>query len=68
MGGFWSSPAALPEDKHIVIVGAGYGGISVANQLMKHPGANFTIINPTDCFHHNVGALRAVVQPGYNYM
>ncbi len=64
MGGFFSSPAALPEDKHIVIIGAGYGGISLANQLMKHPGANFTIINPRDSFHHNVGGLRAVVQPG----
>ena len=63
MGGYWSSVPTLPADQHIVIVGAGYGGITLGTELLKHK-ANFTIISPRDCFHHNVGALRASVQPG----
>ena len=54
----------LPADQHIVIVGAGYGGIVLGLELLKHK-ANFAIISPRDCFHHNVGSLRASVKPGY---
>ena len=63
MGGYWSSVPTLPADQHIVIVGAGYGGVALGLELLKHK-ANFTIISPRDCFHHNVGSLRASVQPG----
>ena len=63
MGGYWSSVPILPADQHIVIVGAGYGGASLGLELLKHK-ANFTIISPRDCFHHNIGSLRAPVQPG----
>ena len=63
MGGYWSNVPTLPADQHIVIVGAGYGGIVLGNLLLKHK-VNFTIISARDCFHHNVGSLRASVQPG----
>lgn len=54
---------SFPADKHIVIVGAGYGGAILGMELLKGD-ANFTIINPSDCFHHNIGAVRAVIDPG----
>lgn len=62
MGGFWSSPT-LPPELHVVVVGGGYGGINAGLELLRVK-ANFTLISPRDCFHHNVGALRATVQPG----
>ena len=57
------SSSTLPADQHIVIVGAGYDGVVLGLELLNHK-ANFTIISPRDCFHHNVGSLRASVNPG----
>lgn len=56
---------SFPADKHIVIVGAGYGGAILGMELLKGD-ANFTIINPSDCFHHNIGAVRAVIDPVFS--
>ena len=54
---------AKKKGAHVVIVGAGYGGIFCAAQLLKE-GFNFTLVDEKDYFHHNVGALRASVFPG----
>ena len=51
------------ETKHVVIIGGGYGGIHLAAQL-KASGIPFKLIDPKEYFFHNVGALRAVVEPG----
>ena len=53
--------------KHVVIVGGGYGGMELASELLKS-GIPFTLIDPKEYFHHNVGALRAVVDEGKDYM
>ena len=57
------SAASIPADKHVVVVGAGYGGTGLALQLLKAK-ANFTLVSPGDSFHHNIGAVRAVCVPG----
>lgn len=54
----------LPKDKRIVIVGAGYGGALLGGVLLKMH-ANMTIIDVKDSFYHNIGAVRAVTEPGY---
>nr|XP_033469241.1 apoptosis-inducing factor 2 [Epinephelus lanceolatus] len=56
--------ASSVEDVHVVVVGGGFGGIAVAQQL-KSGGLCFTLIDMRDAFHHNVAALRASVQPGF---
>lgn len=52
------------EGVHVVVVGGGFGGIAAAQDL-KYRGFSFTLIDMRDAFHHNVGALRASVQPGF---
>ncbi len=47
----------------MVVIGAGYGGLGVALKLLKQQ-ANYTLINPRDCMHHNLAALRAAIEPG----
>jgi len=47
---------------HVVIIGSGYGGLTVATELIK-TGVKFTLIEPKEYFHHCVGALRAAVYP-----
>ena len=58
----------IPEDaiqeKHIVIIGGGYAGIQLANQLMKD-SIRFTLIDSKEFFHHKIAALRAAVQPDW---
>ena len=56
------SPTLL-EEKHVVIIGGGYGGIALASTLQKNQ-IPFTLVDPKDCFHHNVAACRAGVFPG----
>ena len=62
------SGASKPNDEqldgvHVVIIGCGYGGLTVATELIK-TGIKFTLIEPKEYFHHCVGALRAAVYPG----
>ena len=45
----------------VVIVGGGYAGINVAGALDED--ADVTLVERRDAFVHNVGALRALVQP-----
>ena len=49
--------------RHVVIIGGGYGGVELAS-LLKKWKIPFTLIDPKEYFHHNVGALRAVVDEG----
>ncbi|KAM9365630.1 ferroptosis suppressor protein 1 [Pholidichthys leucotaenia] len=62
MGGQASLPSF--NGVHVVVVGGGFGGIAAAQEL-KVRGLSFTLIDMRDAFHHNVGALRASVQPGF---
>ncbi|XP_002740378.1 ferroptosis suppressor protein 1-like [Saccoglossus kowalevskii] len=62
--GFGSSkPLPLPENMNAVIVGGGYGGTQMANNLKGR--CNVILIDPKDAFHHNMAALRAAVEPGF---
>jgi NADH dehydrogenase FAD-containing subunit len=47
----------------VVVVGGGYGGITVAKAL--DPVADVILIEPRETFVHNVAALRAAVQPDW---
>lgn len=63
MGGYWSTPAAIPQDIHVVIVGGGYGGTQLALGL-KEAGAKYTLIDRKDAFQHIIGAVRAISADG----
>src|SRR6478735_11317681 len=52
--------AALPT---VVVVGGGYGGIQAAKLL--DATADVVLVEPRDAFHHNVAALRALVDPSW---
>lgn len=61
-----SSSSSSSTPKHacqVVIVGGGYGGIQLAVQLDSY--CKVILIDPKDAFHHNVGALRAIVEPAF---
>ncbi|KAM4730076.1 ferroptosis suppressor protein 1 isoform 1-T2 [Anableps anableps] len=55
---------SVPEGVHVAVLGGGFGGIAAAQQL-RSAGISFTLLDLRDCFHHNVAALRASVQPGF---
>ena len=55
------------DQRHVVIIGGGYGGMELASLLMKW-NVPFTLIDPKEYFHHNVGALRAVVDESKNIL
>ena len=66
--GIHQSILTLPKnDLHVVIIGGGYAGIELASILKKWK-VPFTLIDPKEYFHHNVGALRAVVDEGKDYV
>ena len=50
------------QDKHVVIVGGGYGGNAAAKQLRGK--CKLTLIDPKEGFHHCIGSLRASVEIG----
>ena len=50
------------KESRVVIIGAGYGGMGVAMALRGK--CKLTVIDPKDHFFHNIGALRACVEPG----
>jgi len=58
------SSASVPADKHIVIIGCGYGGKELALALIKL-NANVTVVDAKEYFHHNVASVRAVVEEDY---
>ncbi|XP_059081447.1 ferroptosis suppressor protein 1-like isoform X2 [Tigriopus californicus] len=65
MGGSQSLPELAQEQSiHVVVIGGGYGGTTCALALKKH-GIPYTLVEPKEYFHHNVGALRAAVDKGF---
>ena len=63
MGASGSKPL-LQADKHVVIIGGGYGGLLLAHKLMNKRLCKVTLIDPKDCMVHYVAALRSSVNPG----
>jgi NADH dehydrogenase FAD-containing subunit len=55
-----NSQAARPS---VVVVGGGYGGISVAKAL--DDTSDVVLIEPKEAFMHNIAALRALVDPSW---
>jgi apoptosis-inducing factor 2 len=53
-----SNQAARPT---VVVVGGGYGGITVAKAL--DDTSDVVLVEPKDAFMHNIAALRALVDP-----
>ncbi|HEY1652555.1 MAG TPA: FAD-dependent oxidoreductase [Acidimicrobiales bacterium] len=47
----------------VVVVGGGYGGITVAKALDET--SNVVLVEPRDAFMHNIAALRALVDPSW---
>jgi NADH dehydrogenase FAD-containing subunit len=47
----------------VVVVGGGYGGITVAKALDDTTGV--VLVEPKDAFMHNIAALRALVDPSW---
>lgn len=51
------------SDIHVVIIGAGYGGIAAAKYLDAK--CRVTVVEPSDSFNHKIATLRGVVVPGW---
>ena len=47
----------------VVVIGGGYGGVSVAKAL--DADVDVVLVEPKDAFVHNIGALRALVEPTF---
>jgi NADH dehydrogenase FAD-containing subunit len=47
----------------VVVIGGGYGGVSVARAL--DADVDVVLVEPKDSFVHNIGALRALVEPEF---
>jgi NADH dehydrogenase FAD-containing subunit len=47
----------------VVVVGGGYGGVNVAKALDAE--VDVVLVEPKDSFVHNIGALRALVEPTF---
>ncbi|XP_038051094.1 ferroptosis suppressor protein 1-like [Patiria miniata] len=62
MGVSQSCDDALRE-KHVVVVGGGYGGTVVALKLQGK--CKITLIDPKEAFHHCLGALRSCTEDGF---
>jgi NADH dehydrogenase FAD-containing subunit len=47
----------------VVVIGGGYGGVNVAKAL--DADVDVVLVEPKDAFVHNIGALRALVDPTF---
>jgi NADH dehydrogenase FAD-containing subunit len=47
----------------VVVIGGGYGGVNVAKAL--DADLDVVLVEPKDAFVHNIGALRALVEPTF---
>jgi NADH dehydrogenase FAD-containing subunit len=47
----------------VVVIGGGYGGVAVAKAL--DADVDVVLVEPKDAFVHNIGALRALVEPAF---
>ena len=56
-------PATTSARPTVVVIGGGYGGINVAKALDDQ--ADVLLVEPRDTFVHHIGALRALVDPGF---
>ena len=64
MGNSSSSSSSTPKIAcQLVIVSGGYDGVQLAVELDSY--CKVVLIDPKDAFHHNVGALRAIVEPAF---
>jgi apoptosis-inducing factor 2 len=54
---------SFPVKPTVVVIGGGYGGISVAKALDEV--ADVVLVEPKDAFVHNVAALRALADPSW---
>ena len=48
----------------VAIIGGGYGGVNLAKALDE--ATDVVVIDPKDSFEHNVGSLRALVDPSWS--
>lgn len=55
--------ATTPDRPVVLVVGGGYGGISVAKPLDEI--ADVILVEPKDAFVHNVASLRALADPSW---
>ena len=55
------------QQRHVVIIGGGYGGCELGT-ILKKWGVPFTIIDPKAYFHLTMGALRATVDSSKRYI
>lgn len=57
----------MNQDEHerpiVVVIGGGYGGVGVAKAL--DADVDVVLVEPKDAFVHNIGALRALVEPAF---
>ena len=49
----------------VVVIGGGYGGVNVAKALDADGAVEVVLVEPKDAFVHNIGALRALVEPTF---
>src|SRR5438067_12119224 len=54
---------ATPAGPNVVVVGGGYGGVNVAKAL--DADTDVVLVEPKDALVHNIGALRALVDPAF---
>jgi len=47
----------------VVVIGGGYAGVNAAKALDE--AADVVLVDPKDAFVHNIGALRALVEPSF---
>ena len=53
------------EDKHVVIVGASFGGLAAQRELSGHRGLKVTLIDFKRYFEYTPGVLRCLVEPSW---
>jgi len=68
MGSYFSTEAKLVLGKPVVlVVGGGFAGVQTAKHLDKTGNFNVVLIDRKDYFLHNIGSLRATVEPTFAY-
>ena len=60
--------ALMPKkkEKHVVIVGASFGGLAAQRELSGRPGLKVTLIDFKEYFEYTPGVLRCMVQPSWH--
>ena len=63
--GYGASKEILNNEMHILIIGGGFGGFSLAHQLITKNICKVTLVDPKDSYVHYIGSLRAAVEKGW---